>query len=177
MKQRYIWWAIAGAALALGASAVPVLAADNGTVNAQVVAGGAACLTVSSAVDFGTAQFQALGSSAVTVGTPGVAVTSCATGSETILARGTDATAPGTIWTLTLAAQCSPQAPANLYNLGLRAGGNDPDVYLSTANTSLGSLVAAGTLSRTPIMRMPCTGSAGTGQTMTMSYVFTATAP
>ena len=42
---------------------------------------------------------------------------------------------------------------------------------------SLGTVAANGTLSRTPIMRMPCTGSTGSGQTMSMSYVFTATVP
>jgi len=52
-------WSVATvAALAIGASSVPVFAADNGTVNAQI-ANGAPCLTVSSSVDFGTAPFPA----------------------------------------------------------------------------------------------------------------------
>jgi hypothetical protein len=174
MKRRYTWCVVAVAALALGASAVPVFAADSGTVNAQIVVGGTACLTVSSSVDFGTAQFQAPGSNGAIVGTPSVAVTSCSTATETILARGTDATAPGVQWTLATAAPCPIAAPTtNQYSLGLRLTGGS-DTYLSTTNASLGSVAANGTLTRTPLMRMPCTGSAGQGQTMSMSYVFTA---
>jgi hypothetical protein len=177
-------WTVAGvAALVIGASSMPVFAADNVTVTAQVIANGAACLTVSangSNVDFGTAPFLAgVGTTTVTVGAPNVTVTSCSTGSETVLARGTDATAAGVVWTLITTAPCGsiPPPTTNQYNLGLRAGGNTPDTFLSTTNTSLGTVAANGTLGRTPIMRMPCTGSSGSGQTMTMSYVFTATVP
>ena len=177
MKRRHMWSVATVAALAIGASSVPVFAADNGTVNAQVIANGAACLTVSSNVDFGTAQFLALGTTTVTVGSPNIGVTSCSGVSETVLARGTDATAAGVTWTLVTAGQCSPQGLLNAYNLGLRVGANTPDLFLSSANSSLGTVAANGTLSRTPIMRMPCTGSTGSGQTMSMSYVFTATVP
>ena len=164
--------------LVLGAAAVPVVAADNGTVGARVIAGGIACVTVGNDVDFGTAQFQALGTTTVTVGTPAVTVTSCSGGSQTILAKGTDATGTGAgaTWTLATAAQCGPQGTPNLYNLGLRLAGGG-DTYLALANTSLGTLGANGTLTRTPLLRMPCTGSSGGGQTMSMSYVLTATIP
>ena len=178
MKRRRMWSVATVAALAIGASSVPVFAADNGTVNAQVIANGAACLTVSSNVDFGTAPFLAAGTTTVTVGAPNIAVTSCSTATETVLARGTDASATGVAWTLITAAPCPIAAPTtNQYNLGLRVGGNTPDAFLSGTNASLGTVAANATLSRTPIMRMPCTGSAGSGQTMSMSYVFIATVP
>ena len=176
MKRRHIWCVLTVAALALGASAMPVLAADNGTVNARVVAGGAACLTVSSDVDFGTAQFQPVGSGSVVAGAPSIIVTSCATANQAILARGTDATGTQATWNLTTTTICSAiLAQPNQYNLGLRLQGST-DTFLSTTNASISSSLGAGaSLTRTPVMRMPCTGSNGTGQTMTMSYVFTAT--
>jgi hypothetical protein len=174
-------WAVATvAALAVGAPALPVFAADNGTVSAQVIAGGTACLTVPSSVDFGTAAFLAAGTQTVTTGSPNIAVSSCSTATETVLARGTDATAPGVVWTLTTTAPCPLAAPTtNQYNLGLRpiGGTGTTDVFLSGTNGSLGTVAANTTLTRIPIMRMPCTGSAGAGQTMSMSYVFTATVP
>ena len=177
MKRR-IWYVVPLAVLALGASALPGFAADTGTVNAQVVAGsGAACLTVSTSVNFGTAPFNGATSTTV-VGTPNIVVTSCGVvgKTETILVRGTDATATGATWTLTTAVQCNPQSTPNLYNLGLRLTGGT-DTLLAPTNTSLGTLAGSASLTRTPILRMPCTGSAGSGQTMAMSYVFTATVP
>ena len=164
------------ATLALGGSAVPVFAADNGTVNAQVTATEVACILVlpASTVDFGSAGFNAQGVQNVTVAAAAIRVTSCSGASQTLFGKGTDATAGAATWNLVTTPQCSTTGgPLNQYNLGLRSVTSD--TYLATTDTSLGSLASSGSYDRTAILRMPCTGSSGTGQSMTMSYVFTAT--
>ena len=131
---------------------------------------------MSAAVDFGTLQFSLPNSTGALAGAPNMVVTNCSSASETILAHGTDATAAGAPRTLTTVAQCGVSGTPNQYNLGLRlpSGG---DTFLSTSNLSLGSIPPAQGLTRTPLLRMPCTGSGGAGQAMNMSYVFTATIP
>jgi hypothetical protein len=146
---------------------------DSGTVDAQVtVPTSAACLELStSAIDFGTLPLGALDQPA----TPDVVVTNCAGVSETILARGTDATATGAAWTLTDAgATCADTLGTDTYRLGLEASGGSL-VQLSTTNKTLQSLEAGASGTHTARIDTACPGSTGGGTTMTMQIVFVAT--
>jgi hypothetical protein len=48
--------------------------------------------------------------------------------------------------------------------------------WLTSTNLNIGSQAVSASNTYTPNLVMPCTGSQGNGQTMTMSYIFTATA-
>jgi hypothetical protein len=174
--------AIVGAMLAAAAALAPLAAqgASSGAVTAQVVAGGSPCITISSPsnlpVDFGSLAFSATPGASQGTGNPDITVASCATSSESLLASGTNATSGNVTWTLagTLANTC--QNALNQYRLALRDQ-NQADLFLTTTNQSAGTLAANGTLTRTPRITMPCTGSVGGGLTMTMSFNFVATVP
>lgn len=164
--------------LACAASAAPVFSANGGSVNAQVtaIAQEDLCIIVSpsgagQSVNFGTLPFNAVGSSEVASGSPDIQVTNCGTGTQTILARGTDATggAGAGIWFLVDGAISLP----NLYKLGL--GNAAGTTFLSLSNVGVGSHAPNVTTTFTPRIVMPIAGSSGGGQTFSMSYVFTAT--
>lgn len=166
------------AVLAFGASPVPVFGADNGTVNAQVsvAAAAAACITVpSTPVDFGTQSFNAAGQTTQDAGSA-ITINSCSTGTQSLLARGTNAAGTQATWTLTTTPVCAASAVTNQYNLGFVITGGFAALGL-TDSTLTSSLVTGGSSTHTPALRMPCVGSAGGGTTMSMSYVFTATIP
>ena len=177
-KALVVCGALAG--LAFGASAVPVFSADGGAVNAQVTAtaGPAACITLPAAtVDFGTLPFNAAGASTVSLAAP-IKVTGCANGGMVLLARGTDATSANAAWTLTGTTMCPSTPVSNQYNLGLSAnGGASTDNLTTTDAVVWAQMGPSEEVSKTPTIAMPCVGSIGAGQTMTMSYVFTATLP
>jgi hypothetical protein len=166
--------------LAFGASAVPVFGADGGPVNAQVTvqAGPTACITVpATTVDFGTRQFSAPGNSSSAQAAP-ITVTGCANSSMTLFARGTNATGPSGSWTLTNEAMC-PAAPViDAYNLRLDVP-QPGEVFFPIELTTIDSVVSPmgpdEAVSLHPAITMPCVGSSGAGQTMSMQYVFTAT--
>jgi hypothetical protein len=170
--------ALAGLA-AFGVSAVPVFGADSGTVNAQVNAGVTACITTTtdaanSNVDFGTLPFNATGASVVSNGSPSITVTNCGSTTQSLLARGTDATGPSATWTLTSGSVCDTSGTVDQYKLGISTVATP--TWLTSTNLGIGSQATASSTTYTPRLVMPCTGSQGNGQTMTMSYVFTATA-
>jgi hypothetical protein len=176
MRRAFVGCGIA-AVLAFGASAVPVFGADNGTVNAQVTvtAAPAACITLSKTeIDFSTLSFNAAGSQQFwqALGGP-LTVTSCATSTQTLLARGTDAAGTGASWTLTTTAVCAATPVLDEYNLGLTTE-SASQVYLSKTDASLVSMTAGAATDYWPAIRMPCVGSSGAGQAMSMQYVFTA---
>jgi hypothetical protein len=166
------------AVLAFGASAVPVFGADNGTVNAQVsvAAAPAACITVpATTVDFGTQAFNGAGQTTQDSGSA-ITVSSCSTGVQSLLARGTSAVGPQATWTLTTTPVCAATPVTNEYNLGRILAGGFSALGL-TNSTLTSSLAVGGSFTITPVLRMPCVGSGGAGTTMSMSYVFTATIP
>ena len=152
-------------------SASPMLAADNGTVDAQVTVATPCLIASPPSVDFGTVQFGASGSHAIQV-------TNCGYGSELVLARGTDAAGDGgASWTLTN--DTSPcGGGSNNYRLQLSAStvpAGTP-LALTTSNQSIGS-VGSGSDSLVDTLRlvMPCAGSDGIGQVMSFQVMFTAT--
>jgi Glycine rich protein len=145
---------------------------DSGTVSAQVtVPTSAACLELSTtAVDFGTLPLGAVGQAA----SPDVVVTNCGGVSETILARGTDATAANAGWVLTdTVAACADTLGTDAYRLGLDLNG--PIVQLSTTNKALQPLESGASGLHTARIDTACPGSSGAGTVMTMQIVFVAT--
>jgi len=146
---------------------------DSGTVAAEVtVPTSAACLELSTtAIDFGTLPLGVVGQPA----SPDVVVTNCSGVSETILARGTDASATGAAWTLTdAAATCADTLGSDTYRLGLEASGGAL-VQLSTTNKTLQPLESGASGTHTARIDTACPGSSGAGTTMTMQIVFVAT--
>lgn len=145
---------------------------DSGTVTAQVtVPTSAACLELStSSVDFGTLSLGAEDQP----GSPAVTVTNCSGVSETILARGTDASGAGATWTLDDSADaCAGSLGTDAYHLDLAAATSS--VRLSTTNKLLGTLGSGSTADHTARISTACPGSSGGGTTMTMQIVFVAT--
>jgi hypothetical protein len=179
-----IFVALAAAAL----SALPAFSQATGTVNAHVIAGAAAapCITITSPASGGTVDFgsRPFNTSNPTVSWPGatdITVANCGTSPETFLARGTNAAAGAAQWSL----QSTPvdcNGVLNVYNLMLRGPATDDptvirDVLLdSVSNEALAFSVAPnGSLTRSPRIVLPCSGSSGAGLQMSMSYLFTAT--
>ena len=163
---------------AFGASALPGFGANDGTVTAQVNVSSleGLCITIAPSgggqgVSFGTLPFNAFGNENVSDGSPDIQVTSCASGAQTLLARGTDATGAGALWFIF--DDATSENP-NRYKLGL---GNTPagTTFLFLTNKTVGSVAVGATTTFTPKLVMPIDGSSGNGQTMTMTYLFTAT--
>jgi hypothetical protein len=155
-----------------GPSPTPTSGPDNGTVNAQFsVPTSAACLELSTtSVDFGSVR---LGSENVAA-SPDVTVTNCSGSSESILARGSDASASGTTWTLVGGSvTCADTLGLDNYRMALES--SSATVGLSTSNATLGSLAGGDTSTQTARMWAACPGSTGSGQLMTTQITFLAT--
>lgn len=145
---------------------------DSGTVLAQVtVPAAAACIELSTtAIDFGTLALGAENRAA----TPVITVTNCSGGSETILARGTNATASGAEWALVDgSATCADTLGTDAYRLSLENA--DSTVGLSTTNKTLQTLAAGADGVHTARIFTACPGSSGAGAVMGMQVVLVAT--
>ena len=171
------------AVLAFGASAVPVFGADSGSVNAQVTVqqAPAACITVpTTTVDFGTRPFNPPGNSNTSSAAP-ITVTGCATGGngQRLLARGTNAIGADASWELTTAPVCVADGAqvfrTNRFNLWLSGGPSGTVQLAATDSVVRPQMGPVEEFSASPTITMPCEGSSGAGQTMSMSYIFTAT--
>jgi hypothetical protein len=186
-SSRFRWrWVVPLCVVAAAGATSPLTAfgADSGTVGAQVVAGVSPCITISSPanqpVDFGSLAFSTSPGSSQGPGAPNISVASCANASQLVYASGTNAMSPtNAIWTLVSALPNSCTNAPNQYRLALRDANLNTDFYLTTTNQQLtpstAPLAGNATLTRTPRIVMPCTGSAGAGLTMSMSFNFTAT--
>ncbi len=155
-------------------SAIPVLAADSGTVDAQVTVATPCIIVSPTTVDFGTLPFTTLAIQGY--GARSIQLQNCGTGPEQMYVRGTDATfGSSTVWTLVAADPCS--GGLNEYFLRARDNSNTgPFVGLTTTDQVL-ETVSAGSNALTNEIQlvMPCTGSDGVGQTVTFQAIFTAT--
>lgn len=166
------------ALLALWAgSATPILAADNGTVEASVSVA-APCLIVSPGqVDFGTLPFSTV--SGVSAGFENLSYANCSTAAEVVFGRGTDATgnSGGTpiSWALEPTLNGCGGIGVNQYNLSVRIPGS-PNFALAATDAAIetvqpGNSGAANSLA----LVMPCSGSDGIGTLMSFQAIFTAT--
>jgi hypothetical protein len=164
------------ALLAFGIAARSATAADTGQVAADVtLQAETACIELSTtAVSFGTLGFAVDAAPA----TPDVTITSCSTADIQVNASATDATGTGATWTLVNdGSTCggSPDLGTDQYRLGITGPGfADGPVSLDKLETSVAGLVPAGTATHTPVIWMPCSGSAGDGQRMEFFINYTA---
>ena len=177
------WWVALLAVMALaafGVSAAPVFSADDATVTATVSVA-SPCLELSgdSAIAFGTGAFSRAASPPSELSKP-VGTSSlhnCSGALEDVFARGTDATGdaiPPAVWGLMpVAHPCT--AGTNKY--AARTEDASHSLSLGLANATFVTLDADETRGIGFSMLMPCTGSAGAGQTMSFSYVYTAAEP
>lgn len=174
-RLRTMWAALLVAVVAASFSDVGAAADPNGTVNADVtVAAAAACIELSAtSVSFGTLPLGAVAQS----GTPGITVTNCSTsGSEALLASGTNATNAATTWTLDGSqAGCLTLAP-DRYHLDLQSAMLTQPFRLSTLPQSVLNLGAGQGFSHSIAISTACPGSSGAGQQLNMQVNYTATA-
>lgn len=156
------------------ASAAPLLAADNGTVDAQVTVATPCILVSPSTLDFGTLPFTTLSNQGYAP--RAIQIENCGTSQEQLFGRGTDATANAvTVWTLSDTEPCN--GGLNEYFLRARDNSNTgPFVALTTVDQPL-EVVGSGNLALTNELQlvMPCAGSDGVGEVVTFQAVFTAT--
>jgi hypothetical protein len=159
---------LALAAIALGAQ--PAFGDDVGTVSAQVSVA-APCLQVTPGqLDFGTLGFSQSNAN-LTGGTQPVTATNCGSAAH-LLGHGSNATSTaGTTWTLD---PTGDTICPDLNRYGQRIDTGPVSITLTAQDRTLRDLAAAEAASLNAIVVMPCAGSAGAGQTMTFSYVFTA---
>lgn len=159
---------------ALASSPITALAADSGTVDAQVTVATPCIIVSPTAVDFGTLSFTTLAVQGYSQRS--IQLQNCGTSPEQVYVRGTDATLGGsTVWSLVAADPCS--GGLNEYFLRARDNSNTgPFVGLTTTDQAL-ETVSAGSNALTNELQlvMPCTGSDGAGQTVTFQAIFTAT--
>jgi len=184
--RKYIYGALAVAAAAMAATAVPAFSADSGTVAVSVTAQAPAapCLTVTpGTVDFGTLPFSADNGAGLRQGDSDITVTNCGTAGQNLLGSTTNATGPGGSWTATsyypslTIAPCP--APDRFY---LSIFGFTVEDLLMTGTpapvlASLGGSPAvfpAGDKVFRMSLIMPCVGSNGAGEAKTLTATFTA---
>lgn len=161
-------------------SALPVLAADSGTVEATVTVATPCLIVTPNQVDFGTLPFSAI-AGPLSSGVESVSYTNCSEASQRVYGRGTDATGgSGTeafSWTLTSLPACgSVDNPVlNQYAL-VAADGVNPATPLSLTDQQLEVVAggAQGTVSMLGLY-MPCAGSDGVGAIVSFQAIFTAT--
>lgn len=166
--------ALIAATLGVLVGTTPGMAADNGTVDAQVtVQQAAACIELStSSIGFGT---LALGAENAP-GTPNITVTNCGQANATILASGTNASGTAAAWALVdSAATCADTLGTDNYHLGLATPLGAAIATLSTSNKELGTLAGAASVDHVARISTACPGSSGAGQTMSMQVSYIAT--
>jgi hypothetical protein len=157
-------------------SALPALAAENGTVDAQVTVATPCILVDPPSIDFGSLPFRSPTNPVISSLSPLIQLTNCGAGPEQMFGRGTDATIGGNpVWTLGPYGPCS----GGLNEYSLRAV-SDYDIAHPIALTTTDQVldIAAGgnpfAVRRLDLV-MPCTGSDGVGQIVTFQAIFTAT--
>lgn len=166
--------AVIGSLLGLAIGATPALAADAGTVDAQVtVSPAAACIELSTgSIGFGTLALGAEEQAA----TPGITVTNCGDADATLMASGTNAAGTAAAWTLVDSAEtCADTLGLDNYHLAIAAAGGSPIATLSTDNKELGTLPAAGSTDHEARIWTACPGSSGAGKVMSMQINYVAT--
>ena len=176
---RRILLLLTAAALAAGyfvLSALPASGETSGQVTASVQVDVAApCITLdNTAISFGTLPFSTATSIYQNSGSPDVTYTNCSSRAEQIFVRGSDATGTGNaLWGLVSDAALCPNL--DRFNAAVWPAGDEAGrVNLTTSEQLLRSTDAGASQPTHAYIWMPCTGSTGAGQLMTMSINFTA---
>jgi hypothetical protein len=158
-----------------GAAAASPTGTVSATVSAQAAGGASPCVQVApSSVSYGTGQFSTPGSPVVKNASSDIAVTNCGTAAEDFLARGSNATSPMASWQLIDTGGVCDTGSIDKYKLSLGLTFT-PTFFLSTTNQTIEQAQPAGAVRQIPSqLTMPCTGSSGAGQTLSLELVFTA---
>lgn len=152
-------------------SATPLLAADNGVVDAQVTVATPCITLVTPTIDFGTLPFSAPGIDGTGQGS--VTYENCGESVERIWAAGTDATGTSATWNLIDYLTTACQQPLNTYRLALSGGAIATNLTLTAQELELLDAATSNWLNAS--LFMPCAGSDGVGQVMSFQILFTAT--
>lgn len=182
MYKRLLISALLGSSV-LVAGAMPAFTADNGSVvgTVSVPVPPAPCFTLDrSTVDFGTQPFSDP-AAIVTPGSPAfppVQVTSCSTAAENVLGAASDATVPsGGSWDAAEADNSNTCAIGlNSYKPGWSYGGRlyNPRPDGSFAPQAGLDLAAGEGVPVVFHLQMPCRGSAGAGENVSMTFMLLA---
>ena len=160
----------------VGISGTAAFGADNGTVNATVSVQDVPCVTVGTpSIDYGTKAFS---DGTLVTGSGTISnVDSCSTAAQTLSAKGSDATgSAGAAWTLVSSFGCGTGS-TNEYRHTVR-NSTGATVTLSLADQAIWNLTSnQQDVSIPTTLIMPCEGSSGAGQVMSMQVILTATIP
>lgn len=151
-------------------SATSTLAADNGSVDAQVTVATPCIVVTPSVLDFGTVPFGGLAGLALQY-------TNCGQADENIYGRATDASGPSGTWSLDpLRASCAASPGVNQYRIDVYGNSNALVRPLGLVDSSI-ELLGSGASSVDTLVAifMPCAGSDGIGESMSFQITFTAT--
>ena len=170
--------ALALSALWLAVTAGPALSqSPNGTVTATVQVQAAACITVNpTSFAYPAAPLSNATAPSQVVPAPTTTkpvATNCSTAAENFLARGGSATGGGATWTLISSIDCSA-GTADQYRHDVRPSGGAYTALSTTDQAWESSVAPSNTRTLDTRLTMPCTGSGGVGQTMSMPIVLTA---
>jgi hypothetical protein len=155
----------------------------DGTVTATVQVNIGPCISIDpTSFTYAPAGFSSGGTNTTTVpNTTKPVVTNCSNQTENILARGSNASGTGALWTLTGASINCSNPTQNTFRHEVKQSSTGDYMALTSSNQTWEASVptTAGDKTRTLDGRltMPCTGSTGGGVTMTMSIFLTAVIP
>lgn len=154
-------------------AAQPVVAADGGAVDVDVTVAMPCLIVYPTTIHFGTLPFTPEQYSDAGVGMQAIGYDSCAGIDEIVSARGTDATGTSASWALSKDGVPCMTVGGNFYNLWL---GGVSSGFLDTTDQVIETVSAGATGTVNNLfLRMPCVGSDGAGETMTLQVIFTAT--
>ena len=155
-----------------GLAAAPGLAADNGTVDAQVTVATPCIFIVTPWIDYGTVPFST--ASGDSIAYQQVTHENCSEARERIWAAGTDAASVSATWELdNFGGSGACAQPLNTY--GLRLLNTELLVDLTETAVEIEPLGPTASNWASAALLMPCAGSDGAGQTMSFQIIFTAT--
>lgn len=151
-----------------------------GTVN--VPAAAAPCILLEgTATDFGTRPFQTNATAGLDgyPGTPRTPITNCSGTTETLFARVSNATGGAAIWTPFNTPGGNGSCPARgmdrfIYRVGLSSPTDIPLGSADAAVPGFNAIPDGGRRTMIHSLFMPCVGSSGAGQPMSMTTTFTA---
>ena len=186
--RRYIFGALALAAIVTAATAVPAFSAGTGTVAVSITAQAppAPCLTVSpGSVNFGTLPYSTNNGAGLKEGDTDITVNFCGTATgQNLLGSATPATSSGGSWIpLAYDGTIHPCPALNQYYVSI-FGFTSTALYMADTPApvlhSLGGtpeVFPAGDKGFRLSLIMPCQGSNGPGETKSLTATFTAVVP
>jgi hypothetical protein len=178
---RLLAMAVTTTVLLLSMSAMPAFSdAHTGAVDATVTASAGPCITVGvAAIDFGTNEFSTTAGDVTSESDP-YDLTNCGDAPQSFHASGTDAQNTGATatWVLDDSAGLDCTSSTDEYQLLLFGTGAfqrlSSSVEKVVPDTGANPVAAAGSISVGNTLVMPCSGSSGAGDAMSLSILYTA---